>query len=155
KGGPMAYREFGMVEVREILRRWLGGAGIRAIARGAGVDRKTVAAYIRAAIAVGVQRGGAAPSDEQLAAIATACRQGRPTNASAPSPEFDALRPQAATIRQWLAEGLRLTKIYRRLRAEGVHVSYSSLYRFARVTCEFGTPTVTVRMADPPPGEVA
>ena len=50
---------------------------------------------------------------------------------------------------------MRLTKIYRRLRAAGVHVSYSSLYRFARATCDFGTPAITVRVADPPPGEVA
>jgi hypothetical protein len=55
----MAYRERGMVEVREMVRRWLGGEGVRAIARATGMDRKTVAAYIRAAGAVGVQRGGA------------------------------------------------------------------------------------------------
>jgi transposase len=151
----MAYREFGMVEVREILRRWLAGDGIRAIARGAGVDRKTIAAYVQAAVGVGVQRGGAPPTDEQLAAIATTRRPGRPGNTSAPSPELEVLRPQESTIRQWLAEGLRLTKIYRRLRAEGVRVSYSSLYRFARAACDFGTPAITVRMADPPPGEVA
>ena len=42
----MAYRELGMVEVREILRRWLGGDGVRAIARGTGLDRKTIAAYV-------------------------------------------------------------------------------------------------------------
>src|SRR5262249_25515788 len=58
-------------------------------------------------------------------------------------------------FRQWLAEGLRLTKIYRRLRAADIAVSYSSLYRFARSTCEFAAPTLMVRMADPPPGEVA
>src|SRR5262245_59356293 len=121
----MAYREFGMVEVREILRRWLAGAGIRAIARGAGVDRKTIAAYVEAAVAVGVQRGGAPPTEEQIAAVATARRPGRPTNASSPSPEFEILRPHEPTVRQWLAEGLWLIKIYRRLRAAGVHVSYS------------------------------
>jgi hypothetical protein len=32
----MAYRELGMAEVREIVRRWLGGEGVRAIARGTG-----------------------------------------------------------------------------------------------------------------------
>jgi hypothetical protein len=37
----------------------------------------------------------------------------------------------------------------------GVPVSYSSLYRFARATSGFGTPVITVRMADRPPGEVA
>src|SRR5262245_34497421 len=78
-----------------------------------------------------------------------------PTNTSVPSPELERLRPHEPTIRQWLAEGLRLTKIHRRLRAAGVAVSYSSLYRFARMTCEFGTPTITVRMADALPGEVA
>jgi transposase len=151
----MAYRELGMVEVREILRWWLAGEGVRAIARAAGLDRKTVAAYVRAAIAVGVQRGGAPPTDEQISTIAATRRPGRPTNASTPSPELELLRPHEPTVRQWLAEGLRLTKIYRRLRAEGVQVSYSSLYRFARVTCDLGTPTITVRVADPPPGEVA
>lgn len=151
----MAYRERGMVEVREMVRRWLGGEGVRAIARATGMDRKTIAAYVRAARAVGVERGGAPPTDEQFATIAATRRPGRPTNTTAPSPEVETLRPHAATIRQWLGEGLRLTKIYRRLRAQGVRVSYSSLYRFARTTCDFGRPALTVRVADPPPGEVA
>jgi hypothetical protein len=102
----MAYRELGMVEVREILRRWLGGEGVRAIARGTGLDRKTITAYVRAALAVGVQRGGAPPSDEQITTIAATRRPGRPTNATAPSPEVEVLRPHELTIRQWLGEGL-------------------------------------------------
>jgi transposase len=144
-----------MVEVREMVRRWLGGEGVRAIARATGMDRKTVAAYVRAAGAVGVQRGGAPPTDEQLATIAATRRPGRPTNTTAPSPELETLRPHEATIRQWLGEQLRLTKIHRRLRAQGIDVSYSSLYRFARTTCAFGRPAITVRVADRPPGEVA
>ena len=151
----MAYRELGMVEMREIVRRWLGGDGIRAVARATGMDRKTVAECVRAALAAGIQRGGPPPTDEQIAMLVVARRPGRPSNAAAPSPEFEALQPHGTTIRQWLAEGLRLTKIYRRLRAQGLGVSYSSLYRFARATCDFGTPAVTVRVADPPPGEVA
>jgi len=89
----MAYRELGMVEVREILRRWLDGAGIRAISRAVGVDRKTIAAYVQAAVAMGIQRGSAPPSDEQLTKIASARRPGRPTNTSLPSPELERLRP--------------------------------------------------------------
>jgi hypothetical protein len=84
----MAYREFGMVEVAEILRRWRGGDGIRAIARAAGVDRKTIAAYVQAAVAVGVQRGGAPPRDEQLAAR-------RDGTAAGPADEHQ--RPQPGT----------------------------------------------------------
>jgi hypothetical protein len=49
---------------------------VRAIARAAGMDRKTIAAYVHAAIAMGMQRGGAPPSDEQLTAIAMARRPG-------------------------------------------------------------------------------
>jgi hypothetical protein len=38
----MAYREVSVVEVREVLRGWLGGAGLRTVAEQAGVDRKTI-----------------------------------------------------------------------------------------------------------------
>jgi hypothetical protein len=55
----MAYRELGMVELREILRRWISGDGLRAIARATGMDRKTIAVYVRTALAADVQRGGA------------------------------------------------------------------------------------------------
>ena len=58
----MAYREVGMVEVREIVRRWLAGDGLRSIARALGVDRKTVAEYVRLAHAAGIARWMAAHS---------------------------------------------------------------------------------------------
>jgi hypothetical protein len=38
----MAYREVSVIEVREVLRAWLTGAGLRTVAAQAGVDRKTV-----------------------------------------------------------------------------------------------------------------
>jgi transposase len=151
----MGYRELGMVELREMVRRWQAGDGIRAIARGTGLDRKTIAGYLRAAQAVGVQPGGEPPTDEQLTALTTTRRPERPLNTDTPSPEVEALRPLAAQIRAWLNEGLRLTKIYRRLRGQGLAVSYSSLYRFARAACDFGAPAITVRVAEPPPGEAA
>jgi hypothetical protein len=59
----MAYRELGMVELREIVRRWQGGEGVRAIARGTGMDRKTIGEYLRALQAVGVQPGGPPPNE--------------------------------------------------------------------------------------------
>jgi transposase len=58
-------------------------------------------------------------------------------------------------IAAWQPDGLRLTKIHRRLREQGVGVPYTSLHRFAQAHCGFGAPTVTVRVADPPPGEAA
>ena len=149
----MAYRELGMIEVREMVRRWVAGDGIRMIARGTGVDRKTVARYAAAAQAVGLTRGGAPPTDEQIAAVR---RQGLPDPEREPSAEMLALAPWRAQIQAWLGpDGLRLTKVYRRLREQSVAVSYSTLWRFARTQCAFGTPAITVRVAEPPPGEAA
>ena len=148
----MAYRELSMIEVQEVLRQYSSGAGLRAIARGTGLDRKTVGKFIRAGTTVGLCPGGPPPTEAQLAAVVTALRgPGRP-----PQPDAGAaLQPHQAQIQAWLSERLRLTKIYRRLRAQGVTLSYSSLYRFAQTHCSFGTPVRTVRVAEPPPGEVA
>src|SRR3972149_10449249 len=65
----MAYRELGMIEIREVVRRWIGGDGLRAIARATGVDRKTVGKYVRAAEATGLCRGGPPATDEHIAAV--------------------------------------------------------------------------------------
>lgn len=152
----MAYREVGMVQVREIVRRWLAGDGLRAIARAMGVDRKTIAEYVRLAQAAGVERGGPPPTEAQLAAIAACRRPGRPSTPTEPSAEIQVLWSHRETIRRWLHEDeLRLTKVSRRLREQGVAVSYSTLYRFARAQCDFTPATVTVRVADPPAGEAA
>ncbi len=42
----MAFREILMIEVKEVLRRWLAGQAQRKIARDTGIDRKTVGRYI-------------------------------------------------------------------------------------------------------------
>jgi len=65
----MPYRELSMIEVREVLRRYVGGAGLRAIARGTGLDRKTVAKYLTAGIACGLALGGPPPMDAQVTAV--------------------------------------------------------------------------------------
>ena len=70
-----------MVQVREVLRRWLGSReGLRRVADAAGVDRKTVGRYVEAAQSFGVTRdGGEAQLSEQLlAAVVAAVRPGRP-----------------------------------------------------------------------------
>jgi transposase len=152
----MAYREVGMVQVLEIVRRWRAGDGLRAIARALGTDRKTVAEYVRLLQGAGVDRGGPTPTETQLATIVASRRPGRPPATAEPSAEFQALAPYQATIRAWLHDdGLRLTKVHRRLREQGLDVSYSTLYRFARAQCAFTPAMVTVRVAEPPAGEAA
>jgi hypothetical protein len=60
---------------------------------------------------------------------------------------------QRAQVEGWLAAGLRLTKTYRRLAAQGVPIPYSSLH-LAQRQLGFGA-AATVRVVEPRPGEVA
>ena len=46
----MAFREVAVPEIREALRAWLDGAGLRRVAERAGVDRKTARRYVEAAV---------------------------------------------------------------------------------------------------------
>jgi transposase len=147
----MAYRELSVIEVREVLRRYVLGESLRAIARSTGVDRKTVTKYLETAQPLGVRPGGPPPTEEQVVRVLATLRAPGPRGASEST---DLLAPHQATIQAWLADGLRLTKIYRRLRKD-VPTSYSTLYRFAQTHCGFGASAVTVRVADPPPGEAA
>ena len=55
----MGFREVSVVEVREVLRGWLEGAGLRTVAERAGVDRKTARRYVAAAQEAGLQRDAA------------------------------------------------------------------------------------------------
>ena len=54
----MAFREVRVFEVREVLRLWLAGEGLRSVERLSQVDRKTVRRYVDAAVALGLDRDG-------------------------------------------------------------------------------------------------
>ena len=85
----MVFREVSVVEVREILRGWLAGAGLRTVAGGAGVDRKTARRYVAAAQATGVVREGGLGqlSDEVIGQVVEAVR---PVRASGHGPAWAA-----------------------------------------------------------------
>ena len=105
----MAYRELGVIELREVWRRYSQGEGLRAIARRLGADRKTIAKIVAAGAAVGLQRGAAPPTEEQLRQLVAHWRV-TPVDRSAALP--DRLAPYQPHILAWLADGLRLTKIH-------------------------------------------
>ncbi len=69
-----------MIEVREVLRCWLDGEGLRTVAQRAGVDRKTARRYVAAAQQAGLERsaGWGAVDDELVAAVVSAVRPERP-----------------------------------------------------------------------------
>jgi hypothetical protein len=76
----MVFREVSVIEIREVLRSWLAGAGLRTVAAQAGVDRKTARRYVEAAVAAGLARDGGAGqlSDELVGQVAEAVRPVRP-----------------------------------------------------------------------------
>ena len=76
----MSYREVSVIEIREMLRLWLQGLGLREVARLSGTDRKTVRRYVDKARACGLDRDGDACqlTDELLAAVIAGVRPSRP-----------------------------------------------------------------------------
>src|SRR5437667_7539102 len=53
----MAYREVRMMDIDQVMRRWLARERIRAIARSTGLDRNTVRRLIRLGQQVGLRPG--------------------------------------------------------------------------------------------------
>jgi transposase len=77
----VAFREVDVIEVREVLRGWLGGGGLRTVAERAGVDRKTARRYVAAAQEEGLAREAdpaTALSDELVGAVVERVRPVRP-----------------------------------------------------------------------------
>ena len=151
----MAYREVGTMDVDQVIRRWLAGEKIRAIARLTGLDRNTIRRIVRAAGKEGVGRETPWPDEGKLQAIRL--RIGRPGATAATGDAEQRLKPRTDQIRAWLEKDhLLLTKVHELLDREGQVVSYSALYRFARKWCDFGTASsITVRRAESLAGEMA
>jgi hypothetical protein len=148
----MAFREVTVIEVKEVLRQWLAGAGKKRIAARVGLDPKTVRRYVRAAEACGLAlAGGAATlSDEALAAVIAEL------GGASPREHGDAWRAcveQRPFLEQKLNNGVRLSKVRRLLLRQGIAVPYSTLHRFAAVELGFGRRVVTLPVVDGKPGE--
>src|SRR5919197_338218 len=114
----MAYREVSVIEVREVLRGWLGGAGLRTVAEQAGVDRKTARRYVQAAEAAGVIRDGgwAQVTDEVVGAVVAAVRPARPEGHGE---AWQLLQAQRQQITEWVGQGLTVVKIGTLLQRRG------------------------------------
>jgi transposase len=148
----MAYREVSVIEVREVLRGWLAGAGLRTVAAQAGVDRKTARRYVQAAQAAGVVRDGGQGQlcDEVIGQVVTAVRPVRPAGHGS---AWQLLAGQREQITEWVGQGLTVVKIGTLLGRRGVVVPYRTLHRFCVQVCGFGAGgATTVRVADGEPG---
>lgn len=152
----MGFREVSVVEVRDVLRAWLEGHGLRKAAERAGVDRKTARRYVAAAEAAGLSReaGVEAVTDDLVGAVVEAVRPARPNGHGA---SWELLLGHEDQIRAWVAGGegsapLSIVKIEELLARQGVRVPYRTLHRFAAERCGFGAKATTVRVVDGEPG---
>ena len=140
-----------MTEIREVLRAWLSGAGLRQVAARAGVDRKTARRYVQAAVEAGLARGGDADqlTDELVGLVAQVVRPVRPGGRGRAWDQLEACR---AEIGAQVKAGLSVVKIGVLLERRGVVVPYRTLHRFCVERCGFGRTAATVRVADGEPG---
>jgi transposase len=147
----MAFREVDVIEVREVLRWWLDGAGLRTIAARAGVDRKTARRYVEAAQAAGLCRdaGQSALCDELIGAVIAAVRPARPNGHGA---AWDLLAARKKEISDWVKDGLSVVKIEVLLTRSGTRVPYRTLHRFASEECGFRARGTSMRVLDGDPG---
>jgi transposase len=147
----MAFREVAVTEIREVLRAWLSGSGLRQVAAQAGVDRKTARRYVAAAAEAGLARDGgvAQLTDELLGQVAEAVRPVRPGGHGQARDQLEACHAQ---VEAQVKAGLSVVKIGVLLERRGVAVPYRTLHRFCVERCGFGKTAATVRVADGEPG---
>ncbi len=147
------YREVHMVEVREVLRLWLRGYGVRGITRLSGMDRKTVRRYVAAAKAAGLERDG---GEDQLsdALIGEVTHRVQSRGPGRHGANWMVCEEHRERLKKWIDEGLKLTKVRVLLeRHTGKSVPYRTLHRFARSGLGFRKVKETVRVDDPAPGQ--
>ena len=147
----MAFREVTMLEIKEILRLWLGGVPKRRIAEQLGFDVKTVRRYLAAARVHGLEQthGPAALTDDLVTAViaATQPATGRPRGDG-----WAVCEAHRDFIAGHLKQRVRLTKIAKLLRRQGVAIAYPTLRRFALERLDFGSGAPSVPVADGEPG---
>jgi hypothetical protein len=134
----MAFREVSVIEVREVLRAWLSGKGLRKVAEQAGVDRKTVRRYVEAALEAGLVRDGGEQqlTDELIGQVVAGVR---PVRTHGHGAAWEALEAQAEQIAEWVGNDLTVVKIGDLLARRGVAVPYRTLHRFCVERAGFGS----------------
>ena len=148
----MSYREVPVHQVREVIRLWLAGEGIRSTARLAQLDRKTVGRYVEAAKAVGLSRDGGLDQLSDEAVGLSVWGLVRPARRDGRGRAWMALEENLQLISGWVKAEVPLTKIQVLLARRGVQVACRTLNRFAMSTLRVRVSQATVRVADGEPG---
>jgi transposase len=148
------FREVRVFEIREVLRLWVGGEGLRSIERLVGMDRKTVRRYVGAAVDVGVERDG---GEDQLndVVLASVCEKVRPHRSDGRGAAWGLLVANHELLKGWLVDqGLTVVKAGELLARRGTVVPERTLHRYALEVLGVGrfARGTTVRVADGEPG---
>ena len=156
RGGRLARRTFGVIDVVEIMKHWYAGRNVSDVARGLGLDRKTVRKYVAAPEREGLVPGGPPVTAEEWA-----------RRVKAWFPELTDPRARSSVngeigrFHTYISNHLpvnTLATIHQRLRDEqGLQASYTSFRRYVHLEFarEAALAQVTVLRDDPPPGEEA
>jgi transposase len=149
----MAFREVRVFEVREVLRLWLAGEGIRATERLVGFDRKTVRRYVDAAVGLGLVRDGGEGqlSDVFIGLVVEAVR---PHRSDGHGEAWRLLAAHHDEIAAWVEGDLTGVKIAELLERRGVEVPCRTVQRYiAEALGRRRGRGHTVRVADGEPGD--
>ena len=149
----MAFREVRVFEVREVLRLWLAGEGVRSVERHAQVDRKTVRRYVAAAEALGVVRDG---GEDQLSdvLIGMVVEAVRPHRCDGHGDAWRLLVAHHDDVARWVADELTGVKIAELLERRGVVVPVRTVQRYVHEVCGRSRGRgPTVRVVDGEPGD--
>ena len=140
-----------MLETKEVLLLWLAGTGKKTIAARLGLDPKTVRKYVRVAQDQGLSpdQGEVALTVEKLTGILAALKDAPGRDRGETWAQCERHR---MFIQRHLENRLRLTKVRKLLKRQGVEIPYGTLYRFAIAELGFGKAKATVPVADGAPG---
>jgi len=144
----MAFREVRVFEVREMLRLWLTGKGLRALEPLMGLDRKTVRRYVEAAVTLGLDRDG---GEEQLTDvfIGQVVEAVRPHRCDGHGEAWRLLGAHHDQITVWVEDDLTAVKMHELLDRRGVIVPCRTVQRYVLEVCgRTRGPGPTVRVAD-------
>src|SRR6266849_6203107 len=148
----MAYREVTMLEVKEVLRLWLRGVRKKRIAGQLGLNVKIVRRDLRAAQAHGLS-STADPDQLDDGLLATVVSVVQPGTGRPHGDGWAACGAHRDVIERYLRADVRLSKIGKLLRRQGVTISYPTLRRFALEELGWGRAAPTIPLADCGPGE--
>ncbi|MGI8751042.1 MAG: IS21 family transposase [Acidimicrobiales bacterium] len=148
------FREVLVHEIREVLRLWVRGEGLRSIERLAVIDRKTVRRYVAAAVDAGLVCDG---GEDQLndVLIASVCEAVRPHRADGHGEAWGLVVADHDRLKGWLVDdGLTVVKTCELLARHGIVVPERTVHRYALEVLGVGRSArgITVRVADGEPG---